>query len=293
MKQLSIEDLSPASSDYLESQQDEINQEITFQGRTEKAGVLWNKKNGTNNGRAAFTEIRTKLVAACVGVEICNYCENNEATDIEHIFPKSHFPDKTFLWGNYLLACKICNTTYKSDNFRVFVATNNDNYLDLKRGGAAPPSDDSVLLNPREENPMDFILLDITGTTFRFVVNPNCDERGRERARYTIELLALNSRDALVAGRKAAASYLVSRLEKYVQIKEALSLDGLAEIVTDTEFVHNENGFEAEKIRLMDNVKREILHYSHPTVWKELQRQRKRLNKTGSLFNRAPEALEW
>jgi len=43
----------------------------------------------------------------------CAYCESKIRTvaygDIEHFFPKSLYPDLTFVWKNLLLACSICN----------------------------------------------------------------------------------------------------------------------------------------------------------------------------------------
>lgn len=41
------------------------------------------------------------------------------------------------------------------------------------------------------------------------------------------------------------------------------------------------------------NIESEIKSHSHPTVWKELIRQRETLNQTNQLFQQAPEALSW
>lgn len=51
----------------------------------------------------------------------CAYCESRIGAvsypDIEHFYPKSRYPEKTFLWTNLLHACEKCNRTYKRDQF--------------------------------------------------------------------------------------------------------------------------------------------------------------------------------
>lgn len=45
--------------------------------------------------------------------KFCSYCERegfSSALDVEHIEDKSTHPDKEFLWNNFLLACKNCNS---------------------------------------------------------------------------------------------------------------------------------------------------------------------------------------
>ncbi len=285
--------LSKSTSDHLVSKQNDVNRKSTFDLQSERAKALWNSKTSANSGEKAFTEIKEKLIEMCVGVEICNYCENNEATDIEHIYPKSHFPERAFVWDNYLLACKNCNTTYKSDKFSVFNPANSNEVNKINRESGKPPTDDSVLLNPRIENPLDFLILDIQGKTFRFVAIPSLNQRDKEKAKYTLELLALNDRDALVEGRRAAAHYFISRLEKYVLIRESNDFPALEVVVTDLDYLDLTKPFNQEKNRLLASVKAEILKYAHPTVWREFVRQKNNLNKTKDLLNRAPEALTW
>jgi 5-methylcytosine-specific restriction endonuclease McrA len=56
-------------------------------------------------------EIKDALVAETSGK--CAYCESKllhiHHGDVEHIFPKSLDPKKTFEWENLTLACEICN----------------------------------------------------------------------------------------------------------------------------------------------------------------------------------------
>src|SRR5690606_18383607 len=113
------------------------------------------------------------------------------------------------------------------------------------------------------------------------------------KAKYTIALLCLNDRDALVEGRKAAGRYYISRMEKYVSLKQATDFTALESIVTDLYLLDKHVSFAEEQERLMNAVKNEILHYAHPTIWKELIRQQDHLPKTKNLLKLAPEALTW
>lgn len=39
----------------------------------------------------------------------CMYCGWNEAPCVDHFWPKSRYPHRTFVWENYFLACDPCN----------------------------------------------------------------------------------------------------------------------------------------------------------------------------------------
>ena len=78
----------------LEKKQKTISDLSTFTEKSTKAGKAWESKGSPD----VFKKIKTHLISLCVSVEICNYCESNEANDIEHIFPKKLFPHRTFLW---------------------------------------------------------------------------------------------------------------------------------------------------------------------------------------------------
>ncbi len=53
----------------------------------------------------------------------CAYCESSAETvahcDVEHFRPKSVYWWLAYCWDNYLLACQICNQSYKGDGFPV------------------------------------------------------------------------------------------------------------------------------------------------------------------------------
>jgi len=48
----------------------------------------------------------------------CSYCEarrqDSTTCDIEHRLPKSWYPSERLRWDNFLFACKVCNSTFKS-----------------------------------------------------------------------------------------------------------------------------------------------------------------------------------
>lgn len=58
-----------------------------------------------------YGDAKPYLIAA-IG-KFCSYCERegfSSALDVEHIEDKDAHPDKKFLWDNFLLACKNCNS---------------------------------------------------------------------------------------------------------------------------------------------------------------------------------------
>jgi uncharacterized protein (TIGR02646 family) len=103
----------------------------------------------------------------------CMYCESKfEGTSyshVEHIKPKSKFPELAYLWDNLGFCCQICNTN------------KNDHYDD-----ALP------FINPYNENPKEHLVF------WGYFVSP---KQGSERGEYTINKLQLN-RPPLIESRK-------------------------------------------------------------------------------------------
>jgi uncharacterized protein (TIGR02646 family) len=292
MIRLNSEELSQSAAAHLVSIQARINDGTDFGQKAERAQTAWDSKSSSNVKKAAFDKIKEKLIAMCVGVEICNYCENNEATDVEHIYPKSFFPERAFRWYNYLLACKTCNSGYKLDKFAVFSPTGTDTSIDLIRD-TAPATDDGVMIDPRTEDPIQFFWLDIQNQTFILDPSISLNPRDKSRAVYTLQLLGLNDRDTLVAARRTAAKYYLDRLERYVKARNAATIDELEAVVQDPDFINETQPLEAEKQRICQQIIVDIQTYAHPTVWHELKRQRVNLPKTNRLLENAPEALDW
>lgn len=296
MIRLNSKDLSSATVAHLHKTQLKVDGEPTFEGRAKKAGSLWDNKSSGNAGKKAFGEVKKTLLQMCVGVEICNYCEHNEATDIEHVYPKKLFPEKTFRWENYVLSCGKCNTDYKSDKFAVFnpLGSADLEVLPRQRGTyLQPATTDAALINPRWENPLDYLWLDIRDRSFHFTDKPGISVRDCQKAKYTIALLGLNARAPLVEARKVAAKYYLDRLERYVRAKHATAFADLEEVTQEPDLVDETQPFEAEQTRIMAAIRSDMMQHQHPTVWQELKRQQGQLPKTGRLLAEAPEALEW
>lgn len=74
------------------------------------------KPTDTERTRYRHPEIKAALISETNGK--CAYCESKvkhiHHGDIEHIFPKSLAPEKSFEWENLTIACEICNQN-KSD----------------------------------------------------------------------------------------------------------------------------------------------------------------------------------
>lgn len=292
MIQLSSETLTPSSVNQLATIQKRIDDEVGFPTKAARADAEWDAKISSIAKKAAFKEIKEKLIDMCVSVEICNYCENNEATDVEHISPKSLFPELAFRWDNYLLACKTCNTGYKLDKFAVFDPIGSHIIVNIDRN-TQPITNDSALINPRSEDPLHYLWLDIENQSFVLDPKLGLSPRDYNRAKYTLELLGLNERDTLVAARKTAAKYYLDRLERYIKARDANNFDILEETVQDPDWIDQNVPLEQEKQRICQQIISDIKIYAHPTVWAELKRQRNRLPKTNRFLTHAPEAIDW
>lgn len=248
---------------YLSSKQSEIDSKPSYPEQVSEGKKLWKSKS-----QAQFKKIRTKLESICVGKRRCNYCEDSVADEVEHIKPKDIYPQFVFNWDNYLFSCGNCNGP-KSNHFAVFNA--NDTVIETSRKRSdpviPPVAGDDVFINPRMENPLNFLVLDFN--TMNFIAKPGISLKNRKRAKYTIDTLRLNARDFLIEARKEAFNTYIDSLKVYVHEKQ--------------------NGTSREKL-----IKRqlEIESRQHPTVWIEMKRQRERYTELKLLFLAAPELLD-
>ena len=261
--------LPDETAEKLREYQDEVDAKATYAERVATAKRLFSNRNRPTN--RVFRVVRQKLDEMCSGARRCAYCEDSAADEVEHVRPKDLYPEHVFCWANYVYACGPCNSP-KGNGFAVFRADNGE-FCDVTRkhdDPVVPPAKgDEVLIDPRSEDPFDYLELDLAGT-FLFLSVPGGDPRATKRADYTIELLRLNERDLLIDARRQAFGSYVARLHRYCQRKnagaDAAELDQLA-----------------EGIRTM----------SHPSVWLEMKRQRALHRELRELFEDVPEALEW
>ena len=258
--------LSPKARERLAGYQRDVDGQDTYPARVARAKSRFDSLNSPRN--ATFAAVRRKLAEMCDGERRCMYCEDSAADEIEHFKPKNLYPEAAFVWPNYLYACGPCNGP-KNNRFMVADARTGD-LLDVtrrKNDPVVPPRQgDPVLINPRRENPLDFLMLDIRDT---FEFTPVADGGlPLERARYTIRVLRLNERDYLKEARRIQMISYTALLTTYADLR----------------------GQGATR-RDLAGVKRGIQHSPHPTVWAEMKRQRTRHPDLANLFDAAPEAL--
>lgn len=298
MIKLSSKTISATSLSHLKSIQDSINAESSFKGKVVRANTKWDSKRSTIGGKAAFKEIKEKLIELCVGAEICVYCEHNESTDIEHIYPKRLYPNRSFVWDNYVLACTKCNRDFKHDKFSIFFLAKTNNAKDIspkKNVYTNPQNMDALFMNQRKGiDPMDYLELDIINDQFVFVEKHVVGTREYKIAEFTKNTLGLNIRADLIEHRRNAAKHYKRELSKYVEVKNCINFNGLLQ-ATDNDYgaINTALVFANERTRILDKIRKGIIGYYHPTVWRELIRQRAILNTINNLLNQAPEALLW
>jgi len=206
--------LSSPSLKQLAKHQAVVNSVPDCAGQVEKAQSIWKPRN------RAFTEITEKLIAMCPGTQRCCYCEDAMGTDIEHFKPKHLYPDIAFQWTNYLFACAACNSNAKRNQFAIIDTANV--LHDVTRGKndpvVQPKSGKPALINPRYEDPLKFLRIDLLNT-FYFLPRADLSPVDKLRARYTIDVLQLNIRAELVDWRKQAYKNFVGWIDTYKRYK--------------------------------------------------------------------------
>lgn len=223
-------------------------------------------------GNPNFDAVKTALTAMCSGSKRCAYCEDAPADEVEHIYPKHLYPDKTFDWCNYLYACGTCNGP-KNNKFAVFdVKTGSIIHLDGKNEAT---DGIALFINPRKENGMDFCKLNLL--SFHFEITAPKGSFDYQSADYTFNtVLRLNTqREYLREARANAYGMYKMRLAYYFKNKSIVP--------------------KAQLNKMIAQLQKE----SHITVWKEMQRAYNKgiLSKLdtelNNLFHALPEALNW
>ncbi|MCK6576656.1 MAG: hypothetical protein L6Q98_00985 [Anaerolineae bacterium] len=268
MIQVPAKALPAAAQTELQRYQQEVDAEPDYAARVGLAKDRFSGRNRKDN--PVFQEIRGALTEMCSGANRCMYCEDSCADEVEHIKPKNFYPEAVFVWENYLYACGICNGG-KNDSYAVFDdATAQILPVSRKHGDPVvpPPAGRDVFLNPRQEAPTRFLILDLRGT-FAFLPYPDLHASDQQRAKYTIDVLNLN-RDVLLRARRNAYGNYRNLLELYALKEEQGKPDDELEALKETR-------------RLSP----------HPSVWFEMTRLWDKIPELTALFQRVPEALTW
>ncbi len=269
MIQLPTLHLPDATSRQLSRYQQEIDEQPDYALRVASAKTLFSKRNKAKS--KVFCQVRATLTQMCSGSRRCCYCEDSVADEVEHIHPKDLYPERVFVWENYVYACGPCNGP-KNNRFAVIVPATEElvEVTRAKNAPVLPPrSGLPALIDPRVEDPLDFLELDLPAT-FLFVPKIELSSTNRLRANYTLDVLRLNDRDYLISARKEAYGSYRARLIEYIDCKNAGAQPGQ-----------------------ISNLISAIQRMQHPTVWREMQRQHALIGELASLFAQAPEALTW
>ena len=264
MIQLPMVALPSSTSQALDALQTHINAVTPYSERVYRARERFSAENREDN--ETFGVIRRTLDAMCMGARRCMYCEDSAACEVEHFRPNVFYPEFVFVWMNYLYSCVNCNRI-KRGNFRVRCGVSE--YLDLvrRRNDAVvePTSGPNVLIDPRTEDPLQYVSLDLSDTFF-FVPRSDKGTEAHARAQYTIDCLKLNDRDYLTQARREAYGAYRARLYEYVEAR-------------GTERAHL--------------LARAISRCGHRAVWTEMKAQSVRIAELAYLFQNAPEAHKW
>ena len=102
--------------------QREVDDKPTYADRVEAADRLFKSRNTLPN--RTFRVVRLKLHEMCSGARRCCYCEDSCADEVEHVRPKSLYPEQVFVWENYLYSCGPCNGP-KNNQYAVFARKGN------------------------------------------------------------------------------------------------------------------------------------------------------------------------
>jgi len=289
MLQLENKDLLDDIQSVLDELQLKVNQEAGFAAKVEKAQTLW-KSKGNTEGKKAFKRVAEELADMCVYVNVCNYCEQNEANDIEHVYPKSFFPSHAFNWKNYILACKQCNTAYKLD--KCFVIDTEGDVLEVRRG-QAPLYNTVAMINPRTENPLHYMWLNTQ--TWKFDIQDNLSKKDFNIADKTLYILQLNERDLLIEDRKNSATYYYERMKTLVEILGANSIRDIENALSpyDNE-IDKTLPVQVIKEQIKGSFKAHLNKFKHPSVWYSIKKiESNATPKWKNIFDRIPEALNW
>lgn len=245
--------------------------------RVARADRLWDARSSVKANRAAFDEVKCLLDAGCSGRRRCAYCEDSAADEIEHVWPKSLYPELTFAWSNYLYACGPCNVA-KSSEFAVFVGVQTSPSSVARARGAPPKKPIAgapVFIDPRTDDPLDYLIVDVGGpqSTGFLGPRPGISLRNAARATYTIDELGLNKRTYLPKARYDTYEVTLAALYRAAAALQVGSLEPAP--------------------LALAGAQRVITHTPHRFVWEFMKRERASLSSVDRLLKWVPQAIHW
>jgi len=165
----------PPLSPVLQKRLSKYQRQIDVEGK--KVAIIWKNfrdadgKQDQKQQPSVVTVLRDEMFHGK-----CAYCEKIEAKEIEHYISKSFNTTQTFQWDNLLWSCDTCNKKKPDVPFIIEGQTQ--------------------LLNPYLDDPICYFATNLK--TGWLDVKAGLSPANAHRASYTIELLNLNLRDALL-----------------------------------------------------------------------------------------------
>lgn len=290
MQRLPILPLRNGLQQHLRQAQEKINTLSSYYKKVKQAKVMWQSKKKTNAQKSAFNRIAKALQQAG---SHCHYCEAALGTSIEHFYPRGFYPNLTFVWENYLWSCQACNTQYKGAQFALF-ATPNDNkivHLIKDRSFIPPSSQDSVCLNPRMDDPLDYWHLNLK--TGCYTIKKENSRRAQIRAKYTLELLQLNERPDLIKGRKKAYQDYQRLLEASAKVQAASTTAYFQTFLPKKQASFYKQPLAHQQAFAQQYLHQQFLLLPFRSVWRSMQLQTLENTSLQTLFDAAPKTAEW
>ncbi|MGH1337587.1 MAG: retron system putative HNH endonuclease [Aureispira sp.] len=286
MQQLPSLPLRNGLQQHLRQAQEKINHSPSYYKKVKQAKVLWQSKKKANAHKSAFNRIEKALQQEG---SHCHYCEGVLGSSIEHFYPRGFYPNLTFVWENYLWSCQTCNTQYKGAQFALFAAPNSAKVVPLvkDRSFTPPTSQDSVCLNPRVDNALDYWQLDFE--TGHYVIKKDTSPRAQARAHYTLELLQLNGRSNLVQGRQKAYKNYQSLLDACTQVQAPSSASYIKELLPKKQASFYKQPLAQQQAFAQQFLHQQFLLLPFRGVWRNMQQQAA----LQPLFEKAPQAFHW
>lgn len=259
--------LDQRTNGYLSRWTAELTREVDFSARVATAKRRFASRNRKSN--KTFQRVKVALREMSNEQWRCVYCEDNFADEVEHIRPKDIYPEQCFQWENYVYACGPCNGP-KNNHFAVVDNLGAEHTVTPAHGARGPriPPVPGVplMIDPRVEDPLRLLALDLMSGGFAPL--PGLSALDRRRAEWTRDTLGLNKR-RLPKARLKAKSAFASMLKDYTTERDrGRTAAALAKKV-------------------------DIIRFDHPTVLREMWRQRAASAELTALFAGVPEVHAW
>ncbi len=154
----------------------------------------WHHRNSSNDWQKVSPEDKTEIWEALQAMQLdhCAYCESKITAPkqhIEHFYPRSKFPPKTFDWSNLFGSC---NNQDRCGNHK-------DNKQCIQ---SYEPAD---LIKPDEEDPEQMLLFVVDGTV---AIRHDLAPVDRHRVAETIRVFNLNAASLKSQRKLAVQGYL-------------------------------------------------------------------------------------